>query len=124
MLETGYNRVLTTEAEMASAKTCLSVSMETWSHAVACKCTRSGPSCIRGIFWLIRPKSLFYPLTKSDKPSTEGESLSIGRQTLFVESVKNIIREKRLYAIFNRFSSCLSPRYLTRRLLLKNWRAF
>ena len=36
-----------------------------------------------GIFWLIRPKSLFYPLTKSDKPSTEGESLRIGRQTLF-----------------------------------------
>ena len=45
-------------------------------------------------FGSFRPKSLFHPLTKSDKLSTEGESLSVSRQTLFVESLKNIIREK------------------------------
>lgn len=39
----------------------------------------------------------FYLLTKSDKPSTEWEILSIGEtlaaEIFFVESVKNIIRE-------------------------------
>lgn len=60
----------------------------------------------------------FYLLTKSDKPSTEWEILSIGEtlaaEIFFVESVKN--------AIFNRLSS-LSPQYLIKRLLFKNWRA-
>lgn len=61
----------------------------------------------------------FYLLTKSDKPSTEWEILSIGEtlaaEIFFLESVKN--------AIFNRLSSFISPQYLIKRLLFKNWRA-
>ena len=70
MLETGYNRVLTTEAgpKLDFPSRCF------------------GQTCSSTKWTKLYPRHCM-ALTKSDKPSTEAESLSIGHQTLFVESV-------------------------------------